>query len=176
MHIDPSTRSDPTAYAIGHAEDIDGERIAVIDTTRRWLARGADIPWEDEVYAQIELDIVAFQPRLITVDQHGGNFVVIDLHRRIRKLPIVQRINVHDIPHTRTNNRIYADVFRGAVQRRRVRSYPDRQLQLELQFLQDINGAAKAPTTGPVTTDDVAIATMVVAAAGALVHQGLDQT
>ena len=37
------------------------------------------------------------------------------------------------------------------------------QLELELRFLQEVNGCAKAPTTGPCATDDVAMCALVLA-------------
>jgi len=162
MHVDPSSRHDPTAYVIAHAESTPAGRDVVIDLIRRWVPTGEDLDW-DEIYDQIEADVVAFAPRSITVDQHGGLFVVTEIKRRIRELQLLRRIDVREVPHTREGNRSMGDVFRAALRRDRVRSYPDRQLELELRFLQDVNGRPKAPTAGPVRTDDAAIAVMVVA-------------
>ncbi|MGE0000280.1 MAG: hypothetical protein AB7U39_25465 [Ilumatobacteraceae bacterium] len=161
IHIDPSTRHDATAYTIAHTERTDSGNIVVIDVVHRFKPEAGDLDW-DAIYDQLEHDIVAFQPYSITVDQHGGIFVVNELSRRVRLLQLPQRINIFDIAHTRAGNIGMGDVFRQAVKRGHVRSYYDRQLDLELRFLQDVNGSPKAPTTGPIRTDDVAVSVMVV--------------
>ena len=56
-----------------------------------------------------------------------------------------------------------AATFKAAMRNGLIRSFPDRQLELELRFLQEVNGCAKAPTTGPCTTDDVAMCALVLA-------------
>lgn len=161
LHLDPSTKHDATVYAIAHAEETATGRVAVIDTIQRWLPVGRELNW-NTIYDQAELDVGAFQPVSATVDQHGGIFVVTELKKRVQRLQLHHRVNIREVPHTRTSNRAMGDIFREALRRGNVRCYHDRQLELELRFLRDVNGSPKAPTAGPIRLDDTAICVMVL--------------
>ncbi len=162
LHIDPSSKHDPTVYMIAHAVKIDGVEFPVADLIRRFVpVDGEDLDWEI-IYDQLEADIRAFQPWLITVDQFGSTFVLTEVRRRIKTMQLRTRTTVKEFTHTRSMNTTIASELRNATMRGVVRCYPHRQLQLELQFLQEHHGTAKAPTTGPVTTDDAAVCLMVV--------------
>jgi hypothetical protein len=163
LHIDPSSKRDPTAYMIAHAETVaDGTTYMVIDRIRRIVPIDGDIPI-DEVYIQLEADLRELQPDSFTVDQHGGQFLLHDIKGRVPDLLRSHRISFELVPHTRSGNVDLAATFKAAMRNGLIRSFPDRQLELELRFLQEVNGCAKAPTTGPCTTDDVAMCALVLA-------------
>jgi hypothetical protein len=161
IHIDPSSRWDPAVYVIAHEVTILDVRYLVVDRIRRFLPVDGELDLA-ALYKELERDIRAFAPTSVTVDQHGGAFLLESIKERLRDFLRGNRVNFDVAPHSRNKNLELTDRFRDAMQHGRVRSPYNQQLELELRFLQDVNGSAKAPTSGPCTTDDVAVTLMVL--------------
>ncbi len=162
---DPASTHDAFAWAIGHLDPADqnGRPHVVIDLIRRWLP--ADYGGHlnlTHVLNQLEADARAFDVSEIVTDQYGGAFVVTDLNRRLadtRRGPTgVARL----LSRTRDRNMATATRFREAITLNQLHCYPCPELQQELEFLQETGGKVAAPTRGPVQTDDVAMAVMVL--------------
>ena len=161
MHIDAASKHDPYALAIGRAITIEGRRYALIVRIARWLPT-ADRHDLETIHDEIAELIRCFNPVQVTVDQHGGEFLVDELNRRLRGVSTPRHRSIFVRHHTAKLNERTTELFRDFMRAGRVHSYYDRQLDLELHFLQYQNGKVAAPTTGFVTTDDVADAVMVV--------------
>jgi hypothetical protein len=162
MHIDPSSKHDPYGLAIGRRCTDGSSEWAEIVHMRRWLAAAGrqDL---DAIDAEIVELVRRFNPEQITVDQHGGEFLVSHLKNLLSDVPSPKRRNIWNRPHTSKLDGRTTELFRSFMQAGMVRSYFDRQLDLELRFLQYQGMKVAAPTTGFVTTDDVADAVIVVA-------------
>lgn len=162
---DPASTHDAFAWAIGHLDPADqnGRPHVVIDLIRRRLPAdyGGHLDLT-HILNQLEADARAFDVSEIVTDQYGGDFVVTDLNRRLadtRRGPTGVARLLH---RTRDRNMATATRFREAITLNQLHCYPCPELQQELEFLQETGGKVAAPTRGPVQTDDVAMAVMVL--------------
>lgn len=115
------------------------------------------------VMDELEADIRAFRAVDVVTDQYGGPFVVQDLNRRLYNNGLSGQSTIRENPRSREKNITTADVFAEAIALGQVHCYRADQLRRELLFLRETpGGRILAPTSGPVQTDDVAIATMVL--------------
>jgi len=163
--VDPAAKHDAFAWAIGHREpaDEEGRPHAVIDCIRRWLPAdyGGELILTDVLDA-LERDVRAFRAANVVTDQYGGIFVAQDLNRRLYNTPRPGHGGIREQPRTRDRNLETAARFREAIYLGQVHCFAEPQLERELRFLREINGRVAAPTSGPVQTDDVAVAVMVL--------------
>ncbi len=184
--VDPATKHDAFAWVIAHREPVDdvGRPHVLIDLMRRWLPddHGGQLDIS-EVHDQLESDIRHFRAAEVVTDQYGGPFVVQDLNRRLYYNGLAGHSAVRENPRSRDKNLTTAAVFAEAIALGQVHCYPDDQLRRELLFIQETpGGRIVAPTSGPVQTDDVAIAVMVVTelllghAADQPIHDALSAT
>ncbi len=162
--VDPAAKRDAFTWIAGHLEiDGDGHPHVVVDLVRRWLPADYDheLPL-DEVLDRLVEDIRAFRAEAVILDQYGGDFVRQGLNQRLYAQPRAGQSIVIKKDRTRGRNLHGAAVLREALQLGHVHCYPEPQLGRELRFLRETPGGIAAPTSGPVQTDDLAIALMVL--------------
>ena len=162
--VDPAARRDAFTWVVGHPEsDDEGHPHVVVDLARRWLPADYDheLPLDDILDRLVE-DIRAFRAEAVILDQYGGDFVRQGLNQRLYSQPRTGRSVVIKKDRTRGRNLHGAAVLREALQLGHVHCYPEPQLGRELRFLRETPGGVAAPTSGPVQTDDLAIALMVL--------------
>jgi len=159
MHIDPAFRHDNTAWAIGFAyregdHDLWRTRVARTRHLRPRDYPGGKVDLEDLINKLIS-DIVAYQVKQVSVDQHNGEAIsgLLQQASRAHRMPTEVRIEVID--QTASFNAEVLDSFREAIINRLIDCPYDRQLDDELRFATITNGKLSAPDTGPVTTDDL---------------------
>jgi hypothetical protein len=165
-HGDPATRHDRFAWVIAHREGPDDEGLyhAWIDKIRYWSPADFDDHEIDylELQEQFVDDIVAFCPYQVTFDQFSSVPVIQTLRDRTRRANLHKEPTFEERPHTKTANDRLAKVFRTALTLGLVHCPYEQLADLELRFLQERAGRVDHPDSGPVTTNDVATALMVV--------------
>jgi hypothetical protein len=160
--IDPAAKHDAFVWIIGHREgdDANGHPHVVFDAIRRYLPadyEGGELDL-DEVLDHLADDYRYFRAVRMVTDQYGGDFVRQDLNRRLVGRSIGANTPVEVVARTRDRNLAEALRFREALQLGHVHSYEHPQLRRELLFLQETVKGVEAPTSGPVTNDDCAVA------------------
>lgn len=166
-HADPSVTSKNFAVAIGHPEWPDPERQphTVFDFLHVW--RPQDFPDGRIDYLVIEEELGAlmdaFRLRQLTVDQFGAGSLLDHLQDRASTLTASPRTQVFEINETQKSNWRRAEEFKRLVNEGRVHAPHHELAELELIFLQQDGHKVRAPTMGPVQTDDLADAMMTVA-------------
>lgn len=164
MVLDPASVHDAFAAVVGHLEPADenGRRHVVVDRELRFLPADyggeLDLTW---VMEEVEMVIRAFRATVV-VDQYAGAFIAADLNRRLTGSSLGGHLPVRQQHQGRQSNVERAEIFREALYLRQVHAPPSAQTERELRFLREDNGRVAAPTSGPVQTDDSAIALMVL--------------
>jgi len=186
IHVDTSLVGKNTAATVGHVENVDGAEHLVIDLIRVWKpsdfadGRISYSTIEDEVfdlirvwkpsdfadgrisYSTIEDEvfdlIVSFNAVQVTFDQYNSAQLIQRLNQRIADAKLPRACVVFERTATGPVNFQMAEVFKAAAGERRIH-IPDHALaRLELEYIQIDGKKVHAPTTGPVRTDDVAVA------------------
>lgn len=161
MVLDPAARQDAFAWVIGHREgdDADGHPNVYVDAIRRYLP--ADYGGEldlDHILDHICDDFRLFRAHRVVTDQYGGDFVRQELNRRLLGRSVGVNSPIEVVHRHRSRNLDEALRFREYVTLGHVHCYDHPQLRRELEFLQETPSGVTAPTSGPVRTDDCAIA------------------
>lgn len=166
-HVDLSTVGDNTVLVVGHSEPTDdpGRPEFIIDLIRVW--KPSDSETGHIAYAAVEAELkrhlVSFRPQQLTFDSYQSTGMIQELGRFARDNKI--GTNVFEHSPGRKKLREEAEVFKGSLYDGRV-SAPAHQLALdELLFLEDRGPRIDHPSSGPVTTNDVATCLFAVVAA-----------
>ena len=184
ISVDPAATRDAFTWTVGHLEvDVDGHPHVIVDLARRWLPADYDhqLPLDD-ILDRLADDIGAFRAEAVIIDQYGGDFVNQGLNQRLYGQPRTAKSIVIKKDRTRGRNLQAAAVLREALQLGHVHCYPEPQLERELRFLRETPSGVTAPTSGPVQSDDLAIALMVLVehllgeAAAGPIHEALRNT
>lgn len=157
-HLDLSLTGDNTALVVGHAvpgED-PGRPDFVLDLIIEW--KPDDFTDGHVDYRIVEPEAKAimdlFKPVRFTVDQWNGRSIVENLkdHAYTQRY----RTTVDSIDTNQIRNRKLAENFKVALYEGRVHSPPHAPARDELLYLRDDGNRVDHPSTGPVTTNDIA--------------------
>lgn len=159
MHIDPAFRHDNTAWAIGYAHRPDEHALWRTRVVRTHHLRPMDYPGHrlelDDLMPKLIEDIVKYQVKLVTVDQHNGETIAQLLQKAAREHVIPKEVRVEVFDQTSKSNTEVLESFQDAITNRLIDCPYDHQLEQELRFAMITNGKLEAPETGPCTTDDL---------------------
>ena len=183
-HADPSKANANFAAAVGHIQpvlerewDQDKEEWVEVENQHvffDWLHvwKPEDYPDHLVPYSLIEEELarrITDYPtmREFSFDQFGSFVTVPKLKAALKKSGSKTRVN--EVTFTDPSNRERADFFKKALSLGWVHSYRDEfgeenscLLESELKFLQEKKGKVVIPTSGPVTTKDLADCVMTV--------------
>jgi hypothetical protein len=166
MHIDPAFRHDNAAWAIGYAYRPDDNALWRTRVVRTRHLRPIDYPGRkvdlDDLMDKLIADIVQFQVKLVSVDQHNGEAISQLLGQAVRDHKIPQSVQIEVFNQTPQSNAEVLDSFREAITNRLIDCPYDPLLDDELRFATITNGKLEAPETGPCTTDDLIDAVMIL--------------
>jgi hypothetical protein len=164
-HADPSKSNANFAFAIGHLEPgADDRPHTVYDLLRVWKPSdfaGGIIDYtivEEQIFRFIE----AFRIRDTTFDQYSSTQSIQQLNQRAQAAGLAWRPVIHELTATAALNFKAAEVFKTTVYEGRVHAPHHDLARSELEYLQEYNGKVRHPDTGPVTTDDLADAMIMV--------------
>lgn len=184
IHCDPGLSGANFAMCIGHLEDsppdADG-RVwphVIIDQLRVWRP----MDYADNVvdYVDVQQDLIETLNHFpsttkITMDQWQSAFFLRDLQNRFAPKIMVDQETFSDASNQQRSEKFKSALNLGWVHSYRDNYYSDNSsclLELELRFLQFVNGKVKKQEIGPVTTKDLADCVMVVVTD--LLHDALD--
>lgn len=165
-HADPSKVNDKFGVLIAHPEyDDDGMPHVVVDLVHHFDPQ--DFP--DNIIDYDTVDewiwenmIKAFLPGEFTFDQYNSTSSIQRLQKKIREENLPKRIEVFEKPVTRQNDWEIKENAKAAINLQLVHCYSSaddihaERLELELKFLQLVNGRVDHPTAGPVQSKDLA--------------------
>jgi hypothetical protein len=159
-HADPSKINDKFGYALAHTEyDAEGRAHAVFDMLGHFDP--ADYP--DHIIDYEEVDdwlwdnvISVFMPEEFTYDQYNSVASIQRLQKRIRKASLPKHIQVFEKTATRPYDWQVKENSKAAINLNLVHAPFNERAQLELRFLQLVNGRVDHPTSGPVQSKDIA--------------------
>lgn len=166
IHVDLSMVGDNTAMVIGHTERTSDPMRpqVIIDLIRVWRPgdfEGRRIDYS-AVEAEVRRHIDAFAPHQVTFDSWQSMAMIQNLTEHARKRGL--RTHVRELKTTNRDNRERAEAFKGALYDNRVHAPFHELTRDELLFLQDLGSKVDHPTSGPVTTNDVAVCLFAVVA------------
>lgn len=166
MHIDPAFRHDNAAWAIGFAYRADEHALWRTRVVRTRHLRPIDYPGRkvnlEDLMEKLIADIVQFQVKLVSVDQHNGEAISQLLRQAVRDHKISGSVQIEVFDQTAQSNAEVLDSFREAITNRLIDCPYDQLLDDELRFATITNGKLEAPETGPCTTDDLIDAVMIL--------------
>jgi hypothetical protein len=159
-HADPSKVNDKFGYALAHSEyDEDGKAHCVFDILGHFDP--ADYP--DHIIDYEEVDdwiwhsiILKFYPEEWTYDQYNSVASIQKLQKRIRGASMPKHVNVFEKTATRPYDWKVKENSKAAINLGLVHAPPNERAQLELRFLQLVNGRVDHPSSGPVQSKDIA--------------------
>ena len=184
-HGDPSNSNKRFGWSYAHriwVPDADEEKAAagagmhhvVFDNLRVWDPADFDehILDYEIVMDDIWGDVKTFLIDDISFDQFNVPATIGNLRKRLAKERLPKGIRVHEVSRTRQLNWRHYELFKSAINMGLVHApmYHDKydddgnlvvnfassEVELELKFLEEKNGAVNHPTTGPVQTKDIA--------------------
>lgn len=158
-HADPSLANANFGLAIGHPEyDADGQIHCIFDYVGFW--RPSDFPDNTIDYIEIEQHIWSlvndFKPDEFTFDQWNSAAVIQRLQMQVRQANFPKRVDIFEKTATVKHNWERAENFKVALNQGWIHCPYLEQAELELRFLQLVNGKVEKQDSGPVTTKDVA--------------------
>lgn len=165
-HADPSKVNDKFGVVVGHPEyDDEGKPHVVVDLVHHFDPQ--DFPDNIIDYATVdewiwENAIKAFVPGEFTFDQYNSTSSIQHLQRKIRAEKLPKRVEVFEKTVTRQNDWEVKENTKAAVNMGLVHCYSSEddihaeRLELELKFLQLVNGRVDHPSSGPVQSKDLA--------------------
>lgn len=163
--VDPGIKHDAFTWMIGHLDPVDelGRPHLIVDGSRRWSPEdhGGELDIALVLDALVE-DIILFRASQVITDQYGGPFVVQDLRRRLQGTAINPFSVVREQAWTQGSKLAAAAAFAEAIALGQIHSPPDPQLRRELLFLEQNGSRIAAPTSGPVQSDDHAMAALLL--------------
>lgn len=159
-HADPSKVNDKFGVALGHVEyDDDAQAHCVFDLLHDFDP--ADYPNHiidyDDVDEWIwERVIKPFMPGEFTYDQYNSASSIQRLQKQLRRQPMPRRVEVFEKTVTRPYDWMVKENTKAAINFERVHAPYYERAELELRFLQLVNGKVDHPSAGPVQSKDVA--------------------
>lgn len=159
-HADPSKVNDKFGYAIAHAEiDEEGRQHCVFDV----LGHFDPASFEDGIIDYEYVDdflwnniISKFYPEEFTFDQYNSTSSIQKLQRMVRNGNLPKRINVFEKTATRQYDWQVKENSKAAINLGLVHAPYNERAELELRFLQMVNGRVDHPSAGPVQSKDIA--------------------
>jgi hypothetical protein len=166
MHIDPAFRHDNAAWAIGYAYRHDDNALWRTRVVRTAHLRPGDFPGHrvplETLMEYLIADIIKYNVKLVTVDQHNGEAISQLLGKAVRDRTISHSVRIEVFDQTAQSNAEVLDSFQEAITNRLIDCPYDRQLEDELRFATITNGKVEAPETGPCITDDTLDSVMIM--------------
>lgn len=165
-HGDPSKVNDKFGIAVAHAEtDAEGRAHCVFDLLHHFDPANFDggiIDYEhvdDWIWQNV---ITKFYPEEFTFDQYNSTSSIQRLQKRVRNTQLPKRVNIFEKTATRPYDWTVKENSKAAINLGLVHapstlsgeSYE--RAELELRFLQLINGKVDHPSAGPVQSKDIA--------------------
>lgn len=175
-HADPSKSGANFALAIGHAEDMIGEdgeswSHVFIDHLKVWRPEDYidhQIPYDDIEWEIAEIIANFRSLKVFSYDQYGSFVTVPRLRRELNRRGRGD-VRVREVTHTESSNQVRWERFKSALGLEWLHAFKDSfgpdgasLLELELKFLQSVNGKVLEQRIGPVRTKDLADACSVV--------------
>ncbi|WP_421118581.1 hypothetical protein ACE2AJ_14565 [Aquihabitans daechungensis] len=183
--VDPAIKHDPFTWIVGHLDPVDdrGRPHLVLDALRRWVPEehGGELDIDLVLDALLE-DIGHFRAVQVVTDQYGGPFVVQQLNRKLGNSALNPFSIIREQAWSQPSKLAAANLVAEGLALGQIHSPPDPQLRLELLFLEQTGNRIAAPTSGPVQTDDHAMALFLLAqellgeAAAQPVHEAMSGT
>lgn len=184
-HGDPATSNKRFGWSFAHrvwVPDEDPEKAAngeglhhvVFDNIRCW--EPADYPDHildyDDVMGDIWEDVKNFLPEDVSFDQYNVPATIGNLRKRLAREQLPKAVRVREVIRTRQVNWRHYELFKSAINMGLVHApmylperdddgdwkvnYASSEVENELKFLEEKNGAVDHPSTGPVQTKDIA--------------------
>lgn len=161
LHIDLSLSGDNSALILGHLEPIDGQQHVVVDRALHWEPRNYSnhqVDYDEIAEVAVEL-AVRFGAR-ITLDQFQSMAMTdkIDARLATRGLSGLQRALMSPtvVPSEPHEKLARWELVKTIAAEGRLHAPYHQLLHDELSYLRRIDRHIAAPTSGPVTTDDLA--------------------
>jgi hypothetical protein len=169
-HGDPSKVNDKFGIAVAHAEyDAEGKAHCVFDLLHHFNPADFDggIIDYDEVNEWIWENVIKrYHPEEFTFDQYNSASSIQFLQKKIRAQHMPKRIQVFEVTTTRPKDWIEKENSKAAINMGLVHAPSTHEgdsyerAELELRFLQQVNGRVDHPSSGPVQSKDIADAMM----------------
>jgi hypothetical protein len=159
-HADPSKVNDKFGIAVAHAEyDVEGRAHCVFDLLHHFDPADFEdgiIDYEivdDWIWDQI---VMKFYPDEFTFDQYNSTSSIQKLQKRVRNRRMPKNVSVFEKTTTRQYDWTVKENSKAAINLGLVHAPYYERAELELRFLQYINGKVDHPSSGPVQSKDVA--------------------
>jgi hypothetical protein len=157
-HADPSKSNANFGFAIGHVEEIDGGPHVFFDKIHSWNPRdfpGGIIDYFD-VNNDVYSDIQAFHLVEVTFDQYSSVQTIQDLQRRARLEGLHWNPRIYERTATADQNQKSYELFKTALNAGLIHFPPHDLARAELESLILKGEKVVAPSSGPITSKDVA--------------------
>jgi hypothetical protein len=159
-HADPSKVNDKFGYALAHPEyDEQGRPHAVFDQ----IGHFDPIDFPDHIIDYEEVDdwlwehlLMPFMPEEFTYDQYNSTSSIQKMQKRIRARNFPKRVQVFEKTTTRPYDWMVKENAKAAINLDLVHAPYLERAELELRFLQLVNGRVDHPDAGPVQSKDIA--------------------
>lgn len=163
-HADPSKVNDKFGIAVAHAEpDKEGRLHCVFDLIHHFDP--ADFP--DHIIDYEVVDdwlwdhvINPFKPDEFTFDQYNSTSSIQKLQKKVRAARLPKQVQIFERTTTRPYDWTAKENSKAAINLGLVHAPYYERAELELRFLQLINGRVDHPSAGPVQSKDIADAMM----------------
>jgi len=159
-HADPSKVNDKFGVALAHTEyDEQGRAHCVFDVLHHFDP--ADFPDHTIDYEHVnewlwENLITKFYPEEFTFDQYNSLSSIQSLNKKIRAANLPKHVNVFEKTATRPYDWMVKENSKAAINLGLVHAPQNERAELELRFLQLVNGRVDHPSAGPVQSKDIA--------------------
>ena len=184
-HGDPATSNKRFGWSLAHrvwVPDADPEKAkngegmyhVVFDQIRCWEPGDYEdhLLDYDDVMGDIWVDVKNFLPEDVSFDQYNVPATIGTLRKKLAKEQLPKAVRVREVSRTRQLNWRHYEIFKSAINMGLVHApmylpekdengqwkvnYASSEVENELKFLEEKNGAVDHPTTGPVQTKDIA--------------------
>lgn len=185
-HGDPANSNKRFGWSMAHrvwvpdadpalAEKGEGAYHVVFDRIRCWEPGDYEdhlLDYDDVMGSIWEEDVKPFLPEDVSFDQFNVPATIGNLRKRLSKEQLPKSVRVREVSRTRTLNWKHYELFKSAINMGLVHApmylqerdedgqwkvnYASSEVENELKFLEEKNGAVNHPTTGPVQTKDIA--------------------
>lgn len=159
-HADPSKVNDKFGYALAHTEfDAEGRAHCVFDL----LGHFDPADFEDHTIDYEYVDdwlwehvVSKFYPEEFTFDQYNSTSSIQKFTKRVRHAGFPKRVSIFEKPATRPYDWTVKENSKAAINLGLVHAPYNERAELELRFLQLVNGRVDHPSSGPVQSKDIA--------------------
>ncbi len=161
LHIDLSLSGDNSALALGHIENLDGAEHVVYDRLIIWRPSDyADRQVDYDEIAETAVELATVYDAAITIDQYQSMAMIDKINRRLEQRSAGGLRGAQMAPQvvntTGPSKLERWELTKGCASEGRLHAPFDKQAHDELSFLRRVDHRIEAPTSGPVTTDDLA--------------------